>query len=57
MQYEKLDIVNLVVVIGLVISLVMAIIYDRNELSTNIAVGLLGWLGGVIKTTAKDNIK
>lgn len=57
MQYEKLDIVNLVVVIGLVVSLIMAIIYDRNELSTNIAVGLLGWLGGVIKTMPKNTTK
>ena len=42
MQFEKLDIVNLVVVIGLCIGLIMAIFYDKSELSTNIAVGLLG---------------
>ena len=54
MQFEKLDIDNLVVVIGLCIGLIMAIFYDKSELSTNIAVGLLGWLGGVIKTTSKD---
>lgn len=31
MQYEKLDIVNLVVVIGLVIALITAIFYMNNE--------------------------
>lgn len=55
MQFEKLDIVNLVVVIGLCISLIMAIFYDQKDLSTNIAVGLLGWLGGI--TTGKDITK
>ncbi len=50
MQFEKLDIVYLVVVVGLCIGLIMAIFYDKSELSTNIAVGLLGWLGGAAKT-------
>ena len=45
MQYEKLDIVNLVVVIGLVIALITAIFYMNNELSTTISAGLLGYLG------------
>ena len=55
MQFEKLDIVNLVVVIGLVIALIAAIFFNQKDLSTNIAVGLLGWLGGI--TTGKDVIK
>ena len=45
MQYEKLDIVNLVVVIGLVIALITAIFYGNAELSTTISAGLLGYLG------------
>lgn len=40
MQYEKLDIVNLVVVIGLVIALITAIFYGNAELSTTISAGL-----------------
>ena len=56
MQFEKLDIVNLVIVIGLVVALVMAIFYDRTELSTNIAVGLLGFLGGIVKTVGANKI-
>lgn len=55
MEFEKLDIVNLVVVIGLVIALIAAIFFNQKDLSTNIAVGLLGWLGGI--TTGKDIIK
>ena len=55
MQFEKLDIVNLVVVIGLVIALIAAIFFNQKDLSTNIAVGLLGWLGGI--STGKDVTK
>lgn len=31
---------------GLVVALIMSIIYDRSELSTNIASGLVGFIGG-----------
>lgn len=54
MQFEKLDIVNLIVVIGLVIGLIMAIFYNRTELANNITVGLLGFLGGIIRTTVNN---
>ncbi len=33
-------------VFGLVTALIMSIIYDRTELSTNIASGLVGFIGG-----------
>lgn len=49
MQFEKLDIVNLVVVIGLVAALITAIFYMNNELSTTISAGLLGYLGGLVR--------
>ena len=49
MEFEKLDIVNLVVVIGLVIALITAIFYDNTELSTTISAGLLGYLGGLVR--------
>ena len=54
MQFEKLDIVNLIVVVGLVIGLIMAIFYNRTELANNITVGLLGFLGGIIRTTVNN---
>lgn len=59
MQFEKLDIINLVVVIGLVVALVTAIFYNLTELSTTISAGLLGYLGGFIKvgSTNKNNTK
>lgn len=57
MQYEKLDIVNLVVVIGLVIALITAIFYMNNELSTTISAGLLGYLGGLVRVNNKDITK
>lgn len=57
MQYEKLDIVNLVVVIGLVIALITAIFYGNAELSTTISAGLLGYLGGLVRVNNKDITK
>ena len=35
-----------IAVSGLVVALIMSIIYDRTELSTNIASGLVGFIGG-----------
>ena len=55
MQYEKLDIVNLVVVIGLVIALITAIFYMNNELSTTLSAGLLGYLGGLVRVNNSTN--
>ena len=57
MQYEKLDIVNLVVVIGLVIALITAIFYGNAELSTTLSAGLLGYLGGLVRVNNKDITK
>ena len=39
-------IVQILAVGGLVIALIMSILYDRTELSTNIASGLVGFIGG-----------
>lgn len=55
MQFEKLDIVNLVVVIGLVAALITAIFYMNNELSTTISAGLLGYLGGLVRVNNSTN--
>ena len=55
MQYEKLDIVNLVVVIGLVIALITAIFYMNNELCTTISAGLLGYLGRLVRVNNSTN--
>ena len=45
---DKLQaIVQILTVGGLVIALIMSILYDRIELSTNIASGLVGFIGGI----------
>lgn len=44
---DKLQaIVQLIAVGGLVVALIMSILWDRTELSTNIASGLVGFIGG-----------
>lgn len=52
MQVEKINISDCLVIIGLVTALVLAIFYDQNELAMSIASGLLGYIGGNIKTAA-----
>jgi len=42
----SLTIQDIIISFGLVIALVLAIVYGMNELSTNIASGLVGYLGG-----------
>lgn len=55
MQFEKLDIVNLIIVLGLISALIMAIYYNLSELSTTISAGLLGYLGGFVKGSNNIN--
>lgn len=56
---DKINIVDLTVIVGLVIALILAIFYEQNELAMSIASGLLGYIGGNIKTatTRKDDLK
>ena len=44
---DKLQAMTQGIAVGsLVVALIMSIIYDRTELSTNIASGLVGFIGG-----------
>ncbi len=52
MQFEKLNLVDAMVIVGLVAALIMAIFYTLNELAMSIASGLLGYIGGAVKTAA-----
>ncbi len=52
MQCEKLNLVDAMVIVGLVAALIMAIFYTLNELAMSIASGLLGYIGGAVKTAA-----
>lgn len=49
---DKINVPDCLVIIGLVAALVLAIFYAMNELAMSIASGLLGYIGGNIKTTA-----
>lgn len=49
-MFEKVNIPDCIVVIGLVMALILAIFYVLNELAMSIASGLLGYIGGTVKT-------
>lgn len=49
---EKINISDCLVIIGLVTALVLAIFYAMNELAMSIASGLLGYIGGTVKSAA-----
>lgn len=52
MQVEKINISDCLVIIGLVTALVLAIFYAMHELAMSIASGLLGYIGGTVKSAA-----
>lgn len=49
-MFEKVNIPDCLVIIGLVTALIMAIFYTLNELAMSIASGLLGYIGGTVKS-------
>ena len=49
-QFEKIDIENILVIIALSVSLIMAIFYGLDNLAMSIVTGLLGYIGGTIKS-------
>lgn len=49
-MFEKVNIPDCIVIIGLVTALIMAIFYTLNELAMSIASGLLGYIGGTVKS-------
>lgn len=51
---DKINIADCMVIIGLVVALVLAIFYAMNELAMSIASGLLGYIGGNIKTATTN---
>ena len=55
LQFNKIDISYLIVVIGLVVSLILSIFYGLNELSMSIASGLLGYIGGSAASSKTNN--
>ena len=49
-MFEKVNIPDSIVIIGLVMALILAIFYTLNELAMSIASGLLGYIGGTVKS-------
>lgn len=49
-MFEKVNIPDCIVIIGLVMALILAIFYTLNELAMSIASGLLGYIGGTAKS-------
>ena len=49
-MFEKVNIPDWLVIIGLVTALILAIFYALNELAMSIASGLLGYIGGTVKS-------
>ena len=49
-MFEKVNIPDCIVIIGLVTELILAIFYTLNELAMSIASGLLGYIGGTVKS-------
>ncbi len=47
---EKINIPDCIVIIGLVVALILAIFWGLNELAMSIASGLLGYIGGTVKS-------
>lgn len=53
---EKISIPDVLTVAGLLAALILAIFYEQNELAMSIASGLLGYIGGSVKTTRGGDI-
>ena len=56
-EFEKIDIENILVIVALSVSLVLAILNDMDNLAMSIGSGLLGYIGGTIKGGVNVNGK
>lgn len=46
MEFEKIDITDLIIIISLAVGLIIAILTDQKELSMSIVSGMFGYVGG-----------
>ena len=56
-QFDKINIADMVVIVALSIALFTSVWLNQNELSTSIASGLLGYIGGASKHIMKGDEK
>lgn len=52
MTFEKINLSDVLVIITLAAALILAIFYSMDELAMSIASGLLGYIGGSVKSAA-----
>lgn len=52
-MFEKVNVPDCLVIIELVTALILAIFYALNELAMSIASGLLGYIGGTVKSATQ----
>jgi hypothetical protein len=55
-QWEKVSLTDVIVVVALSIALLLSIFYDQKELAMSIASGLLGYIGGSVKNMARKEV-
>ena len=56
-QFDKINIADMVVIVALSIALFASVWLNQNELSMSIASGLLGYIGGASKHIMKGDEK
>ena len=54
-QFDKINIEYLLAVLMLEVALLLGIVYGEKELAINIASGLIGYIGGTLRTSASRN--
>lgn len=57
MQYDKLNIQDILVIVALSILAIMAVFYGNEQLAMSIASGLIGYLGGAKMSKNEEDHK
>ena len=55
-QFDKVNIEYLLAVLMLGAALLLGIVYGEKELAINIASGLIGYIGGTLRTSVSRNL-
>lgn len=51
-MFEKINVTDCLVILALSAALILAIFYSLNELAMSISSGLLGYIGGTVRTSS-----
>ena len=55
-QFDKINVEYLLAVLMLGAALLLGIVYGEKELAINIASGLIGYIGGTLRTSVSRNL-